>query len=127
MDANALGSLVPILVPLGAFALTAVLVGMDDLAKHRSREMRHQTIRLLVEKVQPIPPELLQDPVKPRLPGSDLTRGVKLISLGVGVSAFLYLVNQRFWALGLVFLALGVGHVVAHRLASRPPVPASER
>ena len=122
MGPAVLQSLIPILVPLGAFALVAVLVGMGDLAKHRARELRHQTIRFMVDKGQPVPPELLNDPAKAPPPGTDLSRGVKLISLGVGICAFLYLVSERAWSLGLVFIALGIGYVVAHKL-SPPPSP----
>ncbi len=113
--------LVPILVPLGSFALVAILVGMDHFHKHRARELRHQTIRFMVDKGQAVPPELLTDPAKARPPGSDLSRGVKLIAAGVGIAAFLFLMSERAWSLGLVFIALGIGHVVAHRLSPPPP------
>jgi len=125
MDHQAIESFVPILIPLGAFALTAVLVGMSDLAKHRHRQLRHETIRLMVEKGQPIPPELLEERKKPPAqPGNDLANGVKLLSAGIGLSLFLYFMQQRAWPVGFVPAMLGVGYLASHFLASRrPPLP----
>lgn len=124
MDHRAIESFIPILIPLGAFALTAVLVGMDQLAKHRARELRHQTIRLLVEKGQPLPQELLVEPRKPApRPGNDLGNGLKLLGVGIGLSLFLFFMQQRAWAVGLIPAMLGVGYVASHFLAARQPSP----
>jgi uncharacterized integral membrane protein len=115
-------TLIPIVVPLGAFALAAFIVGAVMLANHRARELRHQTIRLALEKGQPIPKELLE-PSSPARRGSDLSRGIKLISVGIGLSAFLYLWHHRTWPVGLILIALGIGNLVSHRLAPPPPPP----
>lgn len=131
MDYRAIESFIPILIPLGAFALTAVLVGMDQLAKHRARELRHQTIRLLVEKGQPIPPDLLAEPAKKpaaRGAASDLGRGVKLLFTGVGLAVCLYAVGQRWWPSGLLVAIIGLGYLVSHLVTPRQaePPPAAQ-
>jgi hypothetical protein len=59
--------------------------------------------------------------VPPRKPRSDLHRGVVLIATGVGLSTFLWLVpgGRHAWAVGILLLAMGIGHIVASKLAPR--------
>ncbi|MBI5069844.1 MAG: hypothetical protein HZB56_16550 [Deltaproteobacteria bacterium] len=127
MDPATIGSLTGILVPLGAFALAAVLVGMDQLAKHRARELRHQTIRIALDKGQPVPPELLREQDKVRGPRNDLGQGIVILSTGIGLAAFLFLIQIRQWPVGLILVAVGIGRIVAHYVAptrqAAPPAP----
>ncbi len=111
--------LIAILVPLGAFALTAFCVGAALFVRHRARELRHQTIRLALEKGQPIPPQLLAPDEGVRRAKNDLSIGVKLLFAGIGISGFLGLMHVRAWASGLVVVALGIGYIVAHALTRR--------
>ncbi|HTN52395.1 MAG TPA: DUF6249 domain-containing protein [Anaeromyxobacter sp.] len=90
----------------------AVLIGALYF-RHRSREARHQTIRLALEKGQPLPPELLELPRRHR---NDLSIGVKLVAVGTGISVFLFLVERRAWPSGLVLVSLGIGYLVSHAL-----------
>ena len=113
-------TLVPIFITGGAFAMTVAIVGIVAWANHRARELRHQTIRLALEKGQQLPPELLRDVERSVRPSSDLRRGIILTFLGTSISAFLWLHGNRSWASGLVVLALGLGFLVAHLFAPRP-------
>lgn len=112
-------NLIAILVPMGTFALAAFIVAAALFARHRNQELRHATIRMALDKGQPIPAELLDAP-PPRREG-DLPRGVKLLSVGVGLSLFLFLIQNRVWPVGLVLVALGIGYLISHRLAPPPP------
>jgi len=113
--------LVPIVVPLALFSLAAFVVAAALYAGHRARELRHQTIRLALEKGQPLPPELL---VAPPRRGSDLSLGVKLVALGAGLCVALFLIHRHVWPAGLVLVALGIGYLVSHALAApRPEAP----
>jgi hypothetical protein len=126
--------LTAVLVVGTIFGFTAIVVVASMYMGHRARQMRHETIRLALEKGQPLPPEVL------RPPRSDLARGVRLIALGIGLSAFLYLIapshvglhgrHGNVWAVGLILVAIGVGYLISHWLArgqSAPPGPGPGR
>lgn len=102
------------------FGFTLLIVLAVLHARHRAREMRHQTIRLALEKGQPLPPELLEPPSRP---GSDLTRGVKLLALGLGLSLMLLLMEKRAWPVGLILVTLGLGYLASHWLTGRRGAP----
>jgi hypothetical protein len=113
-------NLIAILVPLGSFALAAFIVGAALFAKHRAQELRHHTIRLALEKGQPLPADLLDRPATHQ---ADLPRGVKLIALGIGLSAVLGLMHKHAWPVGLILVALGIGYIVAHAVAAKGQAP----
>ncbi len=98
------------------FGFTAIIVVASMYMGHRARQMRHETIRLALEKGQPLPPEVLGPPRQ------DKTRGVRLIALGIGLGVFLYLLNpstthgHHVWAVGFILVAIGIGHLLSHWL-----------
>ncbi len=110
----------PALVTSVVFGFTLLIVLAILYARHRARQMRHETIRLALEKGQPLPPDLLNPPARP---GSDLTRGVKLLSLGLGLSAMLSLMQRHAWPVGLILVALGLGYLASHWLAGGRKTP----
>jgi hypothetical protein len=118
--------LTPILIVSIVFLTSAVVVGTVLYFVHRARELKHQTIRLALEKGQPLPPGLLADARASR-PVNDLARGVKLVFLGVGLSAFFWFSHPHLWSAGLIPLFIGVGYLVAHLLTgrARPGSPAA--
>jgi Domain of unknown function (DUF6249) len=101
------------------FGFTAIIVATVLITRHRDRALRHETIRVALEKGQQVPPELLTDPQGSRTRRSDLSYGVLLVFTGVGLSAFLWSIQNRNWAAGLICIALGVGYLVSHVVASR--------
>ena len=87
--------------------------------RHRDKTLRHETIRVALAKGQQLPPELLSDPQGSGARRSDVSYGVLLLFGSAGVSAFLWSIHNRNWAVGLVGVALGVGYLVSHAVASR--------
>lgn len=110
--------LTAIVVVSVVFLTSAVIVGMVFYFIHRSRELRQQTIRLLLEKGQPVPAALLADePAKQ--PGNDLSSGVKAVFIGIGLSLFFYFVHRDLWPVGLIAGFVGLGHIAAWALTGR--------
>lgn len=98
----------------------------------RSR-MQHRTIRMLVEKGQPVPAELLAPPAPAVRQRSDMRRGVVLSMVGLGLTIWLGAVNNwegGIWSLGLIPFLIGVGYLLVwkleggkHRADNPPPLP----
>jgi len=116
-----------ILVPLGAigstFAFPLLLVAIVAYARHRNQRLRHETIRLALEKGQPLPPEIL-DPVDRRDPAlRDLRRGLVLVAIGLGVCIYLGLTPlaqlHREWPAGFVPACIGLAYLAAGAIARR--------
>jgi len=107
--------LIPLLVPLGFFAMVATVVGLVFSARERQRRLTHETIRLMIEKGQPVPPELFLDP-KIAKPRNDLRRGVLLISAGIGIAIFFLTHHDRAWSLGVIPLVVGVGYIIIWKI-----------
>ena len=102
-----------IAVPLGFFVMVFALFAVPAYLRFRQRRIMHETIRLMVEKGQPIPPELfIEKPAK----RSDLRRGIVLCGLGLGLVVFFLCVSPNVWGIGAIPFFLGVGHLVAWRL-----------
>jgi hypothetical protein len=102
-------------------AIVAVIM-FSGWAKTRSL---HRTVRMMVEKGQPVPPELLSSPAAGPVtvrPWYDLRRGIVLVSVGVGVIMFFGISagwDNGVWALGLIPGLIGLGYLLAWRLAYR--------
>ena len=104
-------------------AIVAVIM-FSTWAKNRSL---HRTVRMMVEKGQPIPPALLSTPAAVSAaaglrPWYDLRRGIVLMAVGVGIIMFFGISagwDEGVWALGLIPGLIGVGYILAWRLAYR--------
>ncbi|PZR74144.1 MAG: hypothetical protein DLM52_09865 [Chthoniobacterales bacterium] len=101
-------------------AIVAVIM-FSSWAKARSL---HRTVRMMVEKGQPVPPELFTTPGAgaPIRPWYDLRRGIVLLSVGFGLMMFFGLTagwDEGVWALGLIPGLIGLGYILAWRLANR--------
>jgi len=120
-------------MPVAAVAILAVfgfpvaivaVIMFSSWAKARSL---HRTVRLMVEKGQPIPPGLLSTPAAVTAAASlrpwyDLRRGIVLVAVGVGVIMFFGISagwDNGVWALGLIPGLIGLGYLLAWRLAYR--------
>jgi Domain of unknown function (DUF6249) len=112
---GAMGLLIPILVPLGSFAMVAVIVWLGVAARERQRRITHETIRLMVEKGQPVPPELFLDP-KIAKPRNDMRRGIMLVAVGLGFAVFCLASHYSFWSLGVIPLLMGIGYIVVWKI-----------
>ncbi len=104
-------------------AIVAVIM-FSSWARTRSL---HRTVRMMVEKGQPIPPSLLSTPAAVSAaaglrPWYDLRRGIVLMAVGVGIIMFFGISagwDEGVWALGLIPGLIGVGYILAWRLAYR--------
>src|SRR5215213_7675976 len=84
----------------------------------RSRSL-HRTVRMMVEKGQPVPPELFAAPHTPARARSDMRRGVVLIMIGIGLMVFFGAVNDwegGAWSLGIIPFLIGAGHLLVWKL-----------
>ena len=114
---------------LTVFGAPVLIVGLIMyFSFSRSRAM-HRTVRMMVEKGQPVPEALLNPPPALRQ-RSDLRRGVVLTMIGIGLMAFFGAVNDwegGSWTLGLIPFLIGVGYLLVWKLDTKkdnpPPVP----
>jgi hypothetical protein len=117
---------VPFVAALGILAVfgfpvaIVAIIMFSSWAKSRSLQ---RTVRMMVEKGQPVPPELFAAPAgAPLRPWYDLRRGIVLLAVGVGVVMFFGISagwDEGVWALGLIPGLIGFGYIVAWRLANR--------
>ncbi|MBL0277005.1 MAG: hypothetical protein IPQ24_13105 [Anaeromyxobacter sp.] len=112
--------LTPILIVSIVFLASTAIVGIVFWFLHRSRELRHETIRLALEKGQPLPLELLEGGER-KTKETDLQKGIKLVLDGVGISLFFLLAfrQERLWPIGLIVGFVGIGHLVSHWVTGR--------
>lgn len=79
----------------------------------------HRTVRMMVEKGQPVPAALLSGPASIVKPRSDLRRGVVLMAVGIATVMFFGIDDgwhDGAWALGLIPGLIGVGYLIVWRL-----------
>jgi len=88
----------------------------------------HRTVRLMVEKGQPVPEALLNPPPAQRQ-RSDMRRGVVLVMIGLGLMLFLAAVNDwegGAWSIGLIPFLIGAGYLLVWKMEGKkdnaPPV-----
>jgi Domain of unknown function (DUF6249) len=89
----------------------------------------HRTVRMMVEKGQPVPEALLNPPPALRQ-RSDMRRGVVLAMVGLGLMLFFAAVNDwegGAWSIGLIPFLIGAGYLLVWKLEGKkdnvPPVP----
>jgi hypothetical protein len=122
---------ITMLTIFGAPVLIVAFIMYFGFSKSR---MQHRTIRMLAEKGQPIPPELLAPPTPTVRQRSDLRRGVVLCMVGLGLMLFFGAVNSwegGVWAIGVIPFVIGLGYLLVWKLeagtknAVPPPPPTS--
>jgi Domain of unknown function (DUF6249) len=107
----------------GAPVLIVILIGMFALSISRSRQ---RTVRMLVEKGQPIPAELLAPAARAVRRRSDVRRGVVWAMVGLGMMVFFGAVNDwegGIWSLGLIPFLIGLGYLIVWKLEGKKDVP----
>ena len=115
------GEAVAILVPLSSFAMIIAIIGIGVSAKVKRNNAWHQTIRLMIEKGQPIPPELLRPQVASRRPRSDLRSGLLFVALGAAVMIAAWMGHFQGIVLGLslVPLFIGIAFLITWKIESQ--------
>lgn len=107
-----------IMIPVAMFTMIAVCVGLGVNSRLKRSKMQHDTLRLMIEKGQPIPPELLQPQEARCRPRSDLRRGLIFIATGIGLCAFFLVQHNGIWPVSLIPLLIGVAFLITWKLES---------
>lgn len=122
---------ITMLTIFGAPVLIVAFIMYFGFSKSR---MQHRTVRMLAEKGQPIPPELLAPPTPAVKQRSDMRRGIVLVMVGLGVMLTFGAWSGwdgGAWALGVIPFVIGLGYLLVWKLEGdkknevppRPPTP----
>jgi hypothetical protein len=108
----------------GAPVLIVAVIMYFGFSRNR---MMHKTIRMMVEKGQPVPAALLAPPPPAQRQRSDLRRGIVLGMVGIGLILFFGAVNDwenGAWAIGVIPALIGAGYLLVWKLeGARKPGP----
>jgi hypothetical protein len=107
----------------GAPVLIVIMIGIFALLGSR---MRQRTIRMMVEKGQPVPAELLAPEVRAVRRRSDVRRGVVWTMVGLGLIIWLAAVNDwegGAWSFGLIPFLIGLGYLIVWKLEGKKDIP----
>ncbi len=121
------GIVVPIvaITLLTVFGAPVLIVGLILYFSFSRSRALHRTVRMMVEKGQPVPEALLNPPPAQRQ-RSDLRRGVVLTMIGIGVMAFIGAASEwegGGWTLGLIPFLIGVGYLLVWKLDAKKDNP----
>jgi len=129
------GDIPEVVIPIVAITLLTVfgapvlIVGLILYFSFSRSRALHRTVRMMVEKGQPVPAALLNPPPAQRQ-RSDLRRGVVLTMVGLGLMVFFGAVNDwegGAWTLGLIPFLIGAGYLLVWKLDAKkdnpPPLP----
>jgi len=137
---SALKNLIPIVAIVMGCSIPIVIVTSICYFNHRKTKMLHETIRTMVEKGVPIPPELLskwgggwsptcppggspfQNVFGPPAPRNDLRTGVLMTGLGIGLTNFIGDPGAIVLFLGIAFILVGIFQK-KKPLPEQPPKP----
>jgi Domain of unknown function (DUF6249) len=112
----------------GAPVLIVAFIMYFGFSKSR---MQHRTIRMLAEKGQPIPAELLAPPTPAVRQRSDMRRGIVLVMVGIALMICFGAWNDwegGAWAIGVIPFVIGLGYLLVWKLEGTkkneiPPLP----
>jgi hypothetical protein len=107
---------ITMLTIFGAPVLIVAFIMYFGFSKSR---MQHRTIRMLAEKGQPIPADLLAPPAPAIRQRSDMRRGIVLVMVGVGLMVCFGAWNDwegGAWALGVIPFVIGLGYLLVWKL-----------
>jgi len=107
----------------GAPVLIVIMIGIFALL---GSGMRQRTIRMMVEKGQPVPAELLAPEVRAVRRRSDVRRGVVWTMVGLGLMIWLAAVNDwegGAWSFGLIPFLIGLGYLIVWKLEGKKDIP----
>ncbi len=107
----------------GAPVAIVVMVGIFSMIATR---MRQRTIRMMVEKGQPVPVELLAPATRGIRRRSDARRGVVWTMVGLGLMIWLAAVNDwegGAWSFGLIPFLIGLGYLIVWKLEHKKDIP----
>jgi hypothetical protein len=96
------------------FGLPIAIVALVQTFRLRRQKLAHETMRLMIEKGMPVPPELINPPPPAKPPKSDLRRGLIWLALGGGLMILLKKVGDEpgLWTLGLIPALIGGAYLL---------------
>ncbi len=107
----------------GAPVLIVILIGLFTLLLGR---MRQRTVRMMLEKGQPVPVELISPGARAARPRSDVRRGVAWAMVGLGLMVWLGAISGwegGAWSFGLIPFLIGLGYLIVWKLEGKKDVP----
>ena len=107
----------------GAPVAIVIMIGIFSLIATRTRQ---RTIRMMVEKGQPVPAELLAPATRGMRKRSDVRRGVVWTMVGLGLMIWLAAVNDwegGAWSFGLIPFLIGLGYLIVWKLENKKDIP----
>jgi len=132
LDRDDHGDIPPQVIPIVAISLLAVfgtpilIVALAGMFIFSASRQRHRTIRMMVEKGQPVPAELLMTPTRAARQHSDMRRGVIWTMIGIALMVWLGAVNDwegGAWSFGLIPFLIGLGYLTVWKLEAKKDVP----
>jgi Domain of unknown function (DUF6249) len=107
---------ITMLTIFGAPVLIVALIMYFGFSKNRAL---HRTVRMMAERGQPIPPELLAPPTPAVKQRSDMRRGIVLVMVGLGLMVCFGAWNDwegGAWAIGVIPFVIGLGYLLVWKL-----------
>lgn len=107
----------------GAPVAIVVVIGIFSMIATRTRQ---RTIRMMLEKGQPVPAELLAPATRGIRRRSDARRGVVWTMVGLGLMIWLAAVNDwegGAWSFGLIPFLIGLGYLIVWKLENKKDIP----
>lgn len=109
-----------IIVPIVVFGCAFGIVAVVLFARFRRDQLKHATLRAMVEKGVEIPADLISPPEPIRPPNSDLRRGLFYLMSGLGICLFFTFFDAPnvtgLWSVGLIPALIGGGYLLTWRL-----------
>jgi hypothetical protein len=105
---QSLAVMIPIIAIVMGCSVPIVIVGLGLYFRHRKNKMLHETLRAMVDKGVPIPPELLNKSESDltKRPRNDLRSGLILTGIGIGIVLFMGKPGWIILFLGVAFLVI---------------------
>ena len=101
------------------FGAPVLIVGLIMFFSYWKARSLHRTVRMMVEKGQPVPEALFATPPRATRQRSDMRRGVILMMVGFGVMIFFGAMDDwdgGAWALGIIPFLIGAGYLLVWKL-----------
>jgi hypothetical protein len=114
---KSLALMIPIIAIVMGCSIPIIIVGLSLYFQHRKNKMLHETVRAMVEKGVPIPPEMFnktdrnlmdRDKSDDKHPRKDLRSGVILTCIGIGVVMLCGKAGYIILFLGVAFVVIGM-------------------
>jgi hypothetical protein len=102
------------------FGAPVLIVGLILFFSYWKQRSLHRTVRLMVEKGQPVPEGLFARPGSTTKTYADMRRGIILGLLGVGLMIFFGAVSNWEsdgpWVIGIIPVLMGAGYILLSKL-----------